>query len=112
MGGIGVPSFDCTKGVEVPDTQGDGLPFPNETCDRPNVLNGECDPGSKFQLLVDKVNQNNQRVVIVAHCRHKGSSPDKFQDVAVIAYNYGSGDTCFFQDKNPSEEDTATPPAP
>jgi hypothetical protein len=112
MGGIDVPSFDCTKGVEVPDTQGDGLPYPSETCDRPNVLNGKCDPGSKFQVLVDQLNANNQRVVMVAHCRHKGSSADKFKDVAVIAYNTATGDTCFFQDKAPGSEDTAQVPAP
>src|SRR5258708_1215792 len=49
MGGLNVPKFDCRDGVEVPDTQGDGVAYPNETCDRPNVLNGECDPGSNFQ---------------------------------------------------------------
>jgi hypothetical protein len=32
--------------------------------------------------------------------------------VAVIAYNYATGDTCFFQDKAPSAEDTADVPAP
>lgn len=112
MGGIEVPKFDCNAGVEVPDTQGDGAPYPNETCDRPNVLNHACDPGSKFQVLVDQENAVKQRVVIVAHCRHKGSSPGRFQDVAVIAYNYGTGDTCFFQDKAPGSEDTGDVPAP
>lgn len=112
MGGIDVPGFDCTKGVEVPDTQGDGLPYPDETCDRPNVLNGKCDPGSKFQVLVDKKNAKNQRVVMVAHCRHKGQATDKFSDVAVIAYNYSTGDTCFFQDKAPGSVNEPIAPAP
>jgi len=112
MGGIEVPAFDCNKGVEVPDTQGDGAPYPSETCDRPNVLNGACDPGSKFQVLVDEANAVKQRVVIVAHCRRKGSTPGRFQDVAVIAYNYATGDTCFFQDRAPSVEDTGDVPAP
>lgn len=112
MGGLDMPPIDCTKGTEVPDTQGDGQAYPNETCDRPNVLNGECDPGSKFQVLLDKVAPNNQRVVMVAHCRHKNASKDKFKDVAAIAYNFTTGDTCFFQDKAPDIEDTATPPLP
>lgn len=112
MGGIEVPKFDCNKGVEVPDTQGDGAPYPNETCDRPNVLNHACDPGSRFQVLVDQENAVKQRVVIVAHCRRKGSSPGRFQDVAVIAYNYTTGDTCFFQDRAPGTEDTGDVPAP
>jgi hypothetical protein len=51
MGGIEVPAFNCETGIEIPDTQGDGLAYPAETCDRPNVLNGACDKGSKFQVF-------------------------------------------------------------
>jgi hypothetical protein len=46
--GITIPRFNCSAGVEVP---GQGT-TPNGTlCNAPNVLNDECDPGSRFQVL-------------------------------------------------------------
>lgn len=96
---IEVTGFNCNDGVEVPDTHPNGGGFPFQVCDRPNVLNGECDPGSRFQVLVDTENTAKQRVTIVAHCRHRNKGTD-YGDVAVIAHNFGTGDTCFFQDKN------------
>src|SRR5215468_10639662 len=47
--GATVPDFDCDTGTEVPmthpvfDAQGN-----LKACDRPNRLNRECDPGSRF----------------------------------------------------------------
>src|SRR5262245_34824022 len=60
-----VPAFDCDAGTLVPETnpRGTGASL---KCDRPNVLNHVCDPGSRFQLLVDNANAS-----IVAHCRKK-----------------------------------------
>jgi hypothetical protein len=85
-------------------------------CDRPNVLNGACDPGSRFQVLVNRKNSRGEQVVIVAHCRAKGRPTGTYQDTAVIAYNETSGDTCFFQDAKPSADDPRWPaggvPAP
>ena len=49
--GATVPDFDCDAGTEVPTTHlfvdANGDTF----CDRPNRLNRECDPGSRFQVL-------------------------------------------------------------
>lgn len=95
MDGIEVPKFDCdddANSVEVPDTNGDGLPWPDETCDRPNVLRGQCDRGSRFQVLTNKGD-----IRAVAHCRKMGDSKGFFNDIAVIQYNQRTGDTCFYQ---------------
>ncbi len=69
--GITVPRFSCRSGVEVPG-QGN-LPEDsalNIKCDRPNVLNNACDPGSKFQVLPGR----SADAVAVAHCRKNGLS--------------------------------------
>lgn len=66
----------------------------NDTkCDRPNVLNSVCDPGSRFQVLVQ-----NADAAAVAHCRKKGSpGADEYVDIAVIQYNKANGAVCFYQ---------------
>jgi hypothetical protein len=95
MDGIGVEDFDCEdpiKSIEVPVTHGDFAPYATERCDRPNVLNGKCDRGSRFQVLT-----NEGDILAVAHCRSKNDGPGRFNDVAVIQYNKRTGDTCFFQ---------------
>ena len=97
-----IPGFDCddpARSVEVPDTGSYGTPG-GEVCDRPNVLNGECDRGSRFQVVVNKETANKRgRVQIVAHCRKRGAGPGRFVDIAMIAYNSDTGDTCFFQNQ-------------
>jgi hypothetical protein len=85
--GITVPSFTCDQGVS-PGGQGNG-----QVCDRPNVLNGACDPGSKFQVLPGRT----QDAVAVAHCRKLGNGPGFFGDIAVIQHNKRNGATCFYQ---------------
>lgn len=99
--GVTVPDFDCDKGTLVPTTlNGTTLSAPTTsntftqptTCDRPNVLNGACDPGSKFQVLT-----NTPEAYVVAHCRRKGSIPSAFGDIAVIQHNKKTGATCFYQ---------------
>lgn len=87
--GIHVPSFSCDNGTEVPG-QGQG-----GSCDRPNVLNGACDPGSKFQVLPG----GNADAVAVAHCRRVGlpANGNTFNDIAVIQHNKKNGATCFYQ---------------
>src|SRR5258707_1343391 len=55
--GATVPDFDCDAGTEVPVTH--PVAGPNNTvaqCDRPNRLNGVCDPGSRFQVLTRTAN--------------------------------------------------------
>jgi hypothetical protein len=91
--GVHVPAFSCENGTEVPD-QGDGV-----TCGHPNVLNNECDPGSKFQVLVRTAD-----AIVVAHCRKRVragglAAPGNtlYNDIAVIQYNKSNGAQCFYQ---------------
>src|SRR3954470_14467951 len=61
--GVSVPDFNCDDplATEVPTTnQSSDKAF----CDRPNVLNGVCDEGSRFHVLV-----NTTDAYVVAHCR-------------------------------------------
>jgi hypothetical protein len=90
--GMTVPDFDCDAGSLVPDTHPNGA-----MCDRPNVLNKVCDPGSRFQVLAKGAGTSG--AVIVAHCRKKGNpmNQDKYGDIAVIQYNKNNGATCFYQ---------------
>ncbi len=96
--GVAVPEFDCNDGsfTEVPEGNDNGKPYGNfsRKCDFPNVLNHECDPGSRFKVL-----QNDDDVAMVAHCRKKSADAnDKtFGDIAVIQYNKKNGATCFYQ---------------
>lgn len=85
--GEDVTKFDCDEGTDVPDDHPTG-----GNCDRPNVLNGVCDPGSKFQVLKQTTD-----VEIVAHCRKKGNGDHEYGDIAVIQYNQKNGATCFYQ---------------
>lgn len=88
--GITVPAFNCDDGVKVPG-QGNGT----SSCDTPNVLNGECDPGSRFQVLPG----GTADAVAVAHCRKVGlpTTNSLYNDIAVIQYNKQSGAVCFYQ---------------
>jgi hypothetical protein len=82
-----VPDFNCDNGTLVPEVVSGGK------CDRPNVLNHVCDPGSRFQVLV-----NTDNAAIVAHCRKKIAVDDgKYGDIAVIQYGKKTGATCFYQ---------------
>jgi hypothetical protein len=93
--GIHVPWFNCDVGAEVPN-QGNvpdnGTHSP--TCDYPNVLNGACDPGSKFQVLVQTPD-----AAAVAHCRKNGAPilGSQYNDIAIIQYNKRNGAVCFYQ---------------
>jgi hypothetical protein len=88
---ITVPDFDCDAGTDVPVTHPHGT-YPDMTCDRPNRLNGECDPGSRFQVL-----KKTSDAFVVAHCRKRGAGPGIFRDIAVIQHNTTNGATCFYQ---------------
>jgi hypothetical protein len=95
---VAVPDFDCDdpNATEVPGNTPtgtrDGLP----TCDQPNRLNRECDPGSRFHVLV-----RSDSAFIVAHCRKKnasdGNGDGEYGDIAVIQHNTQNGATCFYQ---------------
>lgn len=82
-----VHDFVCDNGTEVPYTHPNG-----SACDRPNVLNHECDPGSRFQVLTNDAN-----AYVVAHCRKRREDPGKYSDIAVIQHNKVNGATCFYQ---------------
>ncbi|RYZ40104.1 MAG: hypothetical protein EOO71_17385 [Myxococcaceae bacterium] len=85
--GATVPDFNCELGTLVPTTN-----HVNGKCDRPNRLNQQCDPGSKFRVLVD-----NADVSIVAHCRKQNNAANYYGDIAVIQTNKKNGATCFYQ---------------
>ena len=92
--GITVPDFKCDSGTLVPMTNPHpSPPAPPITCDRPNVLNQECDPGSYFQVLPT----SNADAYAVAHCRKRGLSQGRYADIAVIQHNQKNGATCFYQ---------------
>ncbi|MBV8976934.1 MAG: hypothetical protein JO261_07855 [Alphaproteobacteria bacterium] len=111
--GVSVPDFDCNDNTftEVPEGNNNGKPYGNHVrkCDFPNVLNHECDPGSRFKVLKEDDN-----VAIVAHCRRQSTDPDEktFGDIAVIQYNKKNGATCFYQqldDPNNPQHNTRLP---
>ncbi len=88
--GLAVRPFNCDEGTLVPEEHLTGT-YPNQFCDRPNVLRHECDPGSRFQVL-----DSTDDAIVVAHCRKKNGG-DKYGDIAVIQYNKKNGATCFYQ---------------
>jgi hypothetical protein len=91
--GVTVPDFSCDAGTEVPMTHpvfdANGKPT---SCDRPNRLNKQCDPGSRFQVLT-----RSPSAYVVAHCRREGLPSGRYADIAVIQYNRNSGATCWYQ---------------
>lgn len=91
--GTTVPDFDCDAGTEVP---GQGQVFsgdqPGVTCDQPNRLNRQCDPGSRFQVLT-----RSDDAYTVAHCRKEGGGAGMYGDIAVIQHSRKNGATCFYQ---------------
>jgi hypothetical protein len=110
--GVTVPNFNCNDGSDVPTTNltPPNAVYPAGTCDRPNVLNGHCDPGSKFQVL-----ERTADAVIVAHCRKKGGvigPTGKWADIAVIQYNNKNGATCFYQSAFQAGGPSAPPTLP
>jgi hypothetical protein len=111
--GVTVPDFVCDDGAPVPTTD-DGVPVStipaDGKCDRPNVLNSECDPGSVFTTLRDDGN-----AIVVAHCRKQNvpntsqrNAAGKFGDIAVIQHNKSNGATCFYQ----ALQNSSTSPGP
>lgn len=90
--GLIVPDFNCDEGTLVPTTGGTSTYL--GTCDHPNKLNEQCDPGSKFQMI-----SNTFQGYVLAHCRKQGntSTPTNYRDVAIIQHNNITGATCFYQ---------------
>ncbi len=95
--GITIPTFSCRNGKDVPGQGTVPATEINATfCDTPNVLNGLCDPGSKFQVLSRSADRN---AVAVAHCRKDGQAVEgeNYNDIAIIQYNKVNGAICFYQ---------------
>lgn len=93
--GATVSGFDCDAGTVIPVTHPTDPAQPaDESCDQPNRLNKQCDPGSRFQVIT-----RTDDAYIVALCRKKGQNPGngKYRDVAVIQHNRKNGATCFYQ---------------
>ena len=65
-------------------------------CDRPNVLNQHCDPGSRFQRLPLKPTDKSDAAVVM-HCRKQNRKDGYYGDIAIIMSNSTTGATCFFQ---------------
>lgn len=74
-------------------------------CDRPNVLNQACDPGSKFQVVAQTPD-----AAAVAHCRKHDLGVNHYGDIAVIQYNKWNGAVCFYQALG--DKDGTNVPAP
>jgi len=114
--GISVPAFACDdpNSTLVPmthafDNAGNPLPFDATSnfpelysklrrgsggrCDKPDRLNEECDPGSRFHIT-----NRNADAYVVAHCRKKGNPGNQWGDIAVIQHNTKNGATCFYQE--------------
>ena len=91
--GVTVPDFnsDDIFATEVPTTHVVRTLF-GTFCDRPNVLKSECDPGSRFRVLVNDAN-----AYVVAHSRKQGNPAGQYGDIAVIQHNKINGATCFYQ---------------
>jgi len=92
--GVSVPDFTCDAGTLVPDTHPTSNVPLQGSCDRPDQLNQDCDPGSRFQVLV-----NTPNAYVVGHCR-KRAEPllnGRYGDIAVIQHNRINGATCFYQ---------------
>lgn len=124
--GATVPDFNCDAGTLVPTTnhQAPSKYRPRTACDRPNQLNEECDPGSRFQVL--ELKPPNPDVYAVGHCRRQGLDEKqgevgkpghvqgKYGDIAVIMHNKKNGATCFYQAladwENDSTREKATKP--
>lgn len=89
-----VLDFNCDNGTLVPTDHliPSNATYPNGSCDRPNQLKQECDPGSKFQVIT-----NTPDAFVVAHCRKQSRSAGRFGDIAVIQHNRANGATCFYQ---------------
>ncbi len=87
--GVTVENFDCDHELA---SAVDPTNFNGASCDAPNQLNKECDPGSQFRVLVNQPN-----AFVVAHCRKKNSGADFYGDIAVIQHNKKNGATCFYQ---------------
>ena len=99
---VTVPDFNIDEGIDTVDDKWTKVPtdhltpadatYPDGTCDRPNVLNGNCDPGSRFRVLI-----NNATAYVVVHARKQGEGTGQYGDVAVIQHNKVNGATCFYQ---------------
>ncbi|MDP1829058.1 MAG: hypothetical protein Q8L48_37695 [Archangium sp.] len=106
--GAAVPAFNCDNGTLIPTTNQvpAGAAYgTGSTCDFPDRLNGQCDPGSRILRLVSTAN-----VDIVGLCRKKGNGA-AYGDIAVIQTNKITGATCFYQ-MGPMSGLSAAVPAP
>jgi hypothetical protein len=101
--GITIPDFSCLDGEEVPNQ----TMTPDGLCSAPNVLIGECDPGSRFQVLKGRTRD----AVAVAHCRKRGAPRNRplFNDIAIIQYNKKNGAICFYQALSVDDDSTPMP---
>jgi len=92
MVGLAVTSHNTSTSTVAVFDKFAWAPANLQYCDRPNVLNGVCDPGSRFQVIAQTGD-----ATAVANCRKEGYGPGRWGDVAVIQYNKVTGGICFYQ---------------
>jgi hypothetical protein len=112
--------FDClSPNAKLLPTELDGVKldgmvsaFPDQ-CDNPAWLSQKCYGNSTIQQLPT----GNPNVSAVMLCRHKSvwtDDPKKFDDIAIIMHDKGSGNTCWFQALDPGaslDGNNVTPPS-
>jgi len=92
VAGLAVTSNNATQTASATLDKFAWAPANMDFCDRPNVLNDQCDPGSRFQVLAQTGD-----ATAVAHCRKEHYGAGRWGDIAVIQYNKKTGGICFYQ---------------
>lgn len=88
--GAPIPEFSCFDGTVIPITGEAG-----GKCDNPALFNDSCVKYSRLGRI-----PVSDDVMLMFMCRRYTERPEydaKFEDIAVIAHNKKTGDTCFFQ---------------
>lgn len=100
-----IPEFSCFDGTVIPITGSAG-----GKCDKPSLFNDSCVKYSRLGRI-----PVSDDVTIMFMCRRyveRGEFDRNFEDIAVIAHNQKSGDTCFFQTPAGLPRDGRKVPAP
>lgn len=88
--GAPIPEFNCFDGTAIPITGAAG-----GKCDNPALFNDSCVKHSRLGRI-----PVSDDVTMMFMCRRyveRVERDAKFEDIAVIAHNKTTGDTCFFQ---------------
>ena len=112
-----IPEMNCLDGKIIPVTANGQPPIEytyNMKCDNPAILGqpyGQCIPYSRIQ----RIPSSDPDVVTILNCRRytlRTKDDPMFDDVAIIQYRRGTGDTCFFQSPLEGSMDSQKIPSP